>query len=592
MNHFLVLRSIKGRKIDLHDPASGRLILDYARFSKKFSGIAIECRPSVHFKKKNLAQTIHWRYYFRHLVSCKSILIAMFFYFSTCQICLLFLPLYFKRLIDIPFNTESRQVLFVSFLALFGLQFLLLVSRFMKSLCLAKIQMALSYQLGSRLIARLFTLPYLYFDRRSPHEVFMRFNAFNDIQKSISHFIIDAIWHLLMILSFLGLMIYLLPLFSLLSLIFAFVFLLVKFLSTNSVIQVNRQLITSETRAKFLLFESIRSIQAIKLYSSVINQSNKWLNASAAFLSHSYLLTIRQLKLDIFRESLFAIELMCIVYLAFVQFSQQKLSIAVLYLYLFYRRSFMDSLFLIADKFSDFKHFRLHFDRAKDFFQQPSSSSSSTSCLVPQNASIVVRSLSFSYPGSNTFIFKDIDFSIPEGQIAVIRGRSGTGKSTLMKVLAGLFQPVSGQIMIGGVPLSSIDRGRHFIASVMQEDYLMHGTLLENISFFSPSVDMDRVVKITKILGIYEHIMAMSQQFYTMTGDMAAAVSGGQRQRILIARALYHQPEILLLDEASSQLDLESERLVNTAIKSLGITCLIVAHRQEAIKTADVVISL
>ena len=175
-----------------------------------------------------------------------------------------------------------------------------------------------------------------------------------------------------------------------------------------------------------------------------------------------------------------------------------------------------------------------------------------------------------------------------------IIGGSGCGKTTLLKLLASLLQPAEGEILVDGQPLPRLNR-RHYrsmIGVVLQDDQLFAGSIGDNISFFAPEHSQERVEACAKLAAIHDDITDMPMGYGTLTGDMGTVLSGGQKQRVLIARALYRQPRVLLLDEATSHLDIARESNVNSAIRQLSVTRIIVAHRPETIRSADRVIIL
>jgi len=180
------------------------------------------------------------------------------------------------------------------------------------------------------------------------------------------------------------------------------------------------------------------------------------------------------------------------------------------------------------------------------------------------------------------------------GESVAIVGPSGGGKTTLIKLMLGLLQPTAGAIEADGVPLARLGMGRYraSVASVMQDDQLFAGSIAENICFFDPKPDHARIEESARLASVRDDIVTMPMGFNTLVGDMGTVLSGGQKQRILLARALYRQPRILFLDEATSHLDIARERTVNEAVRELKLTRVIVAHRPETIASADRVIVL
>ena len=168
-------------------------------------------------------------------------------------------------------------------------------------------------------------------------------------------------------------------------------------------------------------------------------------------------------------------------------------------------------------------------------------------------------------------------------------GASGCGKTTLVKLLLGLLKPSSGSICIGGQDLHKVGPAniRKAVGAVMQDDQLFGGSLADNISFFDPQVEQAKVEAAARMAAIHDEIMAMPMGYHSLIGDMGSSLSGGQKQRVILARALYREPKLLYLDEATSHLDVANEQLVNAAVKQLAVTKVIVAHRPETIASAD-----
>lgn len=195
----------------------------------------------------------------------------------------------------------------------------------------------------------------------------------------------------------------------------------------------------------------------------------------------------------------------------------------------------------------------------------------------------------FSY--NNTKLLSSLNFNINSGQAVALVGASGAGKSTIVKLLIGLYKINSGSIQVDGIPLSnfSVSSLRSNIGFVSQDTTLIHGTILENITLGSKLVDVDRVVQCLKDAHLHEYIMKLPRGLDTLVGDGCIQLSGGQLQRLSLSRALYKAPNILILDEPTSALDSESEKYIQQTLEVLHgkITLIIIAHRLSTIKSCD-----
>ena len=191
-------------------------------------------------------------------------------------------------------------------------------------------------------------------------------------------------------------------------------------------------------------------------------------------------------------------------------------------------------------------------------------------------------------------MLNECSFDVKDGEVVAITGASGSGKSTIARMLLGVLDYQAGIIKIGGVDMRSLGkrRSRALIASVLQDDQLFSGTIFENITLFVFIATLERAQLAAERANIDDEINTMPMGYQTTIGDMGSSLSGGQQQRLLLARAFYREPRILVLDEATSHLDLDNESQICTAVRKAGTTTIIIAHRPQTIQSADRVLHM
>jgi ATP-binding cassette subfamily B protein len=197
---------------------------------------------------------------------------------------------------------------------------------------------------------------------------------------------------------------------------------------------------------------------------------------------------------------------------------------------------------------------------------------------------------------ANVNILQNVNFSIKSGQTVALVGRSGSGKTTISKLVLGLYPPTNGKILIDGHDITtiSLDSLRQQVGVVDQDTFLFGNTIRENICLAHPDASLEEIITAAQLAGADEFIQKLPMGYETQIGEGGGLLSGGQRQRIAIARALLGNPKLLIFDEATSHLDTESERIIQQNLQTIlkGRTALIIAHRLSTIKNADLILVL
>ena len=249
----------------------------------------------------------------------------------------------------------------------------------------------------------------------------------------------------------------------------------------------------------------------------------------------------------------------------------------------------------LVQMWQDFQQTSISISRIGDIFnskKEPTMDSSKTR-LPSIQGDIRFEKVNFRYRADCAEVIRDMSFHIKPSTVVGVVGRSGSGKSTISKLIQRLYIPESGKILVDGVDLALADPVwlRRQIGVVLQENFLFNRTVRENIALQNPAADMDSIIRVAKIAGAHEFIIELPEGYDTMIGEKGTGLSGGQRQRIAIARALFTNPKILIFDEATSALDYESESIIQKNLKQIckGRTVMIIAHRLSTVKDADLI---
>ena len=290
-------------------------------------------------------------------------------------------------------------------------------------------------------------------------------------------------------------------------------------------------------------------------------------------------------------QLIFGTERIAVIWIGAVLAMQNVFSVGMLIAYLAYKDQFAGRIGSLIDKWIEFRMLRLHGERLADIvlaepevldehrFEQ----------AFPANTRLEVAHLNFRYAEGEPLVLQDCSFTVEEGESVAIVGPSGCGKTTLVKLLLGLMKPTHGAVSLGGHDIAKLGphNYRQMVGAVMQDDQLFAGSVAENIAFGEEDFDSERIETAARLAAVHDEIAAMPMGYHSLIGDMGTTLSGGQKQRVILARALFRMPRLLFLDEATSHLDVERERLVNEAVRQLKLTKVIIAHRPETIASAD-----
>ncbi|HTR85070.1 MAG TPA: type I secretion system permease/ATPase [Reyranella sp.] len=522
------------------------------------------------------------------------VLVASFF----LQIFALVSPLIFQVVIDKVLVHQSMSTLDVLVLALLAISAFEAVLSILRTYVFSHTTNRIDVELGARLFRHLLSLPMTYFRTRRAGDSVARVRELENIRNFLTSSALTLVIDLAFTFVFLALMftysgvltwvvVASLPLYALIS--------------AGATPLFHRRLETkfrlgAENQA--FLVEAVSGVETLKAMAVEPLMQRRWEEQLANYVAASFRV------LSLANTASNAIQLIskvttaAILYLGARLVISGDLSVGELIAFNILSGRVSAPILRLAQIWQDFHQARISVDRLGDILNTAAepAHTSATGGLPPIRGDVQFQGVTFRYRPDGPAILRDVNLSIPAGQFVGIVGASGSGKSTIARMIQRLYVPESGRVLVDGTDLAMTDPTwlRRQLGVVLQENVLLNGTVRSNIALAEPGAPMERIIVAAKLAGAHEFILGLPEGYDTMVGERGDTLSGGQRQRIAIARALLTNPRILIFDEATSALDYESERAIqdNMAAIAKGRTVIVIAHRLSTVRRADRIITV
>ncbi len=597
LNHFIVLKKIKGQKVHFIDPGRGLRVMALEKVSDHFSGVVLELSPSADFN--TLQDRIKPRLW--HLWSKMTGLKRALFQTLSLSIILqavaLAAPFYLQLVVDKAVSPKDSQLLFTLLLGFGGLVIIRALSEAIRGWAILVYGNQMSFQMVGNIVRHLLRLPTAWFEKRHVGDIISRIGSVRPIQEALTESVVALLLDGIMAILTLVVLFAYSPLLGTIVAGMTGLLVFITLLIYPHLRRTEEEAIVTKAIENSHVIESIRAATTIKLFAREAAREAAWRNLFAdtinAATSHGKFLVVQK-----FAETLLVgLQIVICVYFAatLILGDASLFSIGMMFAFLGYQQHFTQSVKMLLQEGIKFRLLSLHLDRLADIVYEDNEGVASLSeSSADIKGHISVENVSFRYSDNDPWVLENVNFEFKAGQMTAIKGMSGGGKTTLLKLILGLYAPTTGIIKIDGQELASlgIANWRASIGVVMQDDQLLSGTIADNISFFDPQIDMQKVYKAAIAAQIHDDITAIPMNYLSMVGDMGSVLSGGQRQRVLLARALYQDPKVLFLDEGTANLDHETEKKIADVLEVMSLTRVIIAHRPELIERADKVLTI
>jgi ATP-binding cassette subfamily B protein RaxB len=595
LNHYVVIEAVKGGKALIHNPDGRTTWMPLSEVSDHFTGIALELRPSNDFNRQSLRERLQMSQLWQSITGLKRALAQVLLLSVVLQIFVLAMPYYMQVAIDSALPALDNDLLTVLAIG-FGLFTLInVIASLLRSFVLMTAGASVGYALATNVARRLFRLPIEWFEKRHTGDILSRFQSITPIQNLLTQGAVAALVDGVMAIFTLAVMFYYSPLLALIAVVAFVLYGAARFITFSFQREAQEAAIIAAGKEQSTMIETLRGMVTLRLFGRETLRHAIWQTR----LTDSVNSNVRLSRIGIWQSSanllIFGLENVITIWLAvgFV-IDGAGFSVGMVFAYIAYKNQFITKSAALIDQAIEFKMLSLHLERLSDIAlsDEDRSFSFNADAMTDLIGKIELRDIHYRYSVSDPYVLRGVNLTVNAYEHLAITGPSGGGKSTLLKIMLGLVDPEGGEVLIDGVPLHRFGyKSFHRqIAAVLQEDSLFAGSIADNIALFDESIDMQQVRAAAIAASIDEDVQRMPMQYETLIGDMGSTLSGGQKQRVLLARALYRRPKILFMDEGTAHLDAQHEAAVNAAISAMGITRIVIAHREETISAANRVV--
>ena len=593
LNHFVVLGSVRRGRWVIHDPAVGRRVLPLAEVSRHFTGVVLEVTPAGAFEPISARLKTRFRDLWSRIEGFWPALAQVLLLSMVLQVAVFAAPFYLQLTVDEAIQRGDAELLPVLAIGFGGLAVIQAAVTALRAWTLQSIGCLLSFQLTGNIVHHLLRLRTAFFEKRHVGDILSRLGSVEPLRDALTRGVVSTVIDgAIAVVAAVILFVYS-PRLALLVVGAVALGLALTFAVYPAQRLRTEERIVASAREQSHLIESVRASTIVKVMGREPERESVWRNRFADVTNATFAVGRLSIVITAGQQFVTGVQHVLVVYLAArAILSGAGFSVGMLFAFLSYRQTFTDRSMALVNQLMQFSYLRLHLDRIGDIVHaERDVQDGAVVPLAEIQGHIAVRSVSFRYGTADHLVLEDVNLDVPAGALVALTGPSGGGKTTLLKLLLGLYAPTAGDIRLDGHTANPAvwPSWRARVGVVAQDDQLLSGTVADNVAFFDPQLDMRRVQKACMAARVHEDILRLPMQYLSLVGDMGSALSGGQRQRLLLARALYRWPKVLFLDEGTAHLDPDTEARIVELIAGLPMTRIVVAHRPALVEAADTV---
>jgi subfamily B ATP-binding cassette protein HlyB/CyaB len=588
----VVLAKINGEKVLIQDPVEGRpLVVSREQFESNWTGELFLFAKRANLRRQDLKFDLTW--FIPAIVKYRTFLGEVLVASFVLQLFALLTPLFTQVVIDKVLVHKGFTTLHVLAVGMVALAIFDAVLGGLRTYLFAHTTNRIDVGLGAQLFRHVLALPLAYFEARRVGDTVARVRELEHIRQFLTSHSVTVVLDVVFTLVFLIVMWFYsqaltmvvmasLPLYAILSIAI-----------TPTIRARLHEKFNRGAENQSFLVEAISGIQTVKALAVEPPLIRKWEEQLAGYVRASFRATSLITVAGQIAGCIQKITTVAVLWVGAYRVIDGDLSIGQLIAFNMLSAQVTGPLLRLVSLWQEFQQVGISVQRLGDVLNtQPEPSYKPNRTTLPQVAGQVsFEDVTFRYRPDSSEVLKRMSFSVTAGEVIGIVGRSGSGKSTIARLIQRLYVPERGRIVLDNVDLAQVDPAwlRRQVGVVLQENFLFNSSVRDNIALADPGLAMEQVIQSAKLAGAHEFILELPDGYDTVVGEHGCSLSGGQRQRIAIARALVANPRILIFDEATSALDYESEAVIQKNMVQIcqGRTVLIIAHRLSTVRPAD-----
>ncbi len=605
-NHFLVVEGFNKNRVYLNDPATGPRTVSREEFDQAYTGVVLVMQPGPEFKrggkKKNIVSALLSR-----LANSRQAIIFCMLAGLLLTVPRLSVPAFTQVFVDEILVQGRQDWLRPLMLGMVFAAVLQGVVARLRLTYLRRLMLKLSVTMSGQFLWHILRLPVGFYAQRYAGEISNRSQLNDKVAEVLSGRLATTAIDTVMMVFYAAIMFLYDWLLTIVAIVFAVLnFVALQFISRSRV-DANIKLAQENGKVAGVAIGGIQTIETVKASGLESDLFSKFAGYYAKMLNAQQELSLPTQVLTGLPTLLTALATTSILVLGGLRVMEGNLSIGMLIAYKVLTQEFLNPVNELVNFGSTLQELEADLNRLDDVLQNPIDDEADTAVNrsgTPQisigedsfrlKGYLELRDITFGYSRLEAPLIENFNLTLNPGQRIALVGGSGSGKSTVAKIVTALYAPWSGEILFDGVPRRQIPRSVivNSLAMVEQEIFLFGGTIRENLTLWDPTVPEQDLVQACKDAAIHDLILNIPGGYNAQLDEGGMNISGGQRQRLEIARALVRNPSLLVLDEATSALDAETELIIDRNLRRRGCSCLVVAHRLSTIRDCDEIIVL